>query len=157
MLLRVIAPELAHATSVGRAALDDAVLACLARRPRDIPSTLGYFHAIRREDTESERASSASMGRASLYACSDGDMTAKRQRPTAKPYKAGIGRTPSGIVGISLDLSSIRGRDSRTGVREPKIQIRSTCDSAHGYFYRGDGNSNAMQNPSASRPLSSGK
>lgn len=37
---------------------DDAGLACLARRLRDIPSTLGYFHATPRRHTEkNERAS----------------------------------------------------------------------------------------------------
>lgn len=48
---------------VGGAALNDAVLACLARRPRDIPSTLGYFHATLRS-TRSERTSARARARA---------------------------------------------------------------------------------------------
>lgn len=62
---------------------------------------------LRQEDMESERAS---IVRAMPIA-----MVTRRRSGGgryAKPYKAGIDQAASGIVGISLDLSSIRGRDS---------------------------------------------
>lgn len=63
---------------------------------------------LRQEETESERES---ITRAASIAM----VTRRREAAagSAEPYKAGIGQAASGIVGISLDLSSIRGRDSR--------------------------------------------
>lgn len=63
---------------------------------------------LRQEDTESERES--------ITRAMSITMVTRRRSGTAvdsaKPYKAGIGQAASGTVGISLDLSSIRGRDS---------------------------------------------
>lgn len=55
-------------------------------------------------------------------------VTRRREEAATEPYKAGIDQAASGIVGISLDLSSIRGGDSRpelcTSVRFEHIPVQ---------------------------------
>lgn len=135
-----------HATSVGRAALGDAVLACLARRPRDIPSTLGYFHATSRRHGERVSSAEYKTPRLSMPIAT---VTRRRSGSDLRPSRIKLesSRTASGIVGISLDLSSIRGRDSRAVVVQTRDSDLQRVWLYSRLFLSENTNSNAMQNP----------
>lgn len=161
MLLRVIAPGLTHvrthATSAGRAALDDAVLACLARRPRDIPSTLGYFHATPRRHGEraSEPREHRTDARLSMPVAT---VTRRRSgsdlRPSRiKPESAALRVGSSEFLSICrLFVEEIPGPEfASPKFRLQYVRLRSRI------FLSGNNNSNAMQNPFASHSLSLGK